>query len=58
LKGTKVGGAEVSDQHANYLLNTNKASSEDVKKLSQIIKKTVFETYNINLEEEVQIIAY
>lgn len=52
LKGLKVGGAYVSPQHANFIINDN-ATAEDVVKLVSIIKRKVFEKYGVNLEEEV-----
>ena len=52
LKGMKIGGAEVSREHANFIIN-NGGSSSDVYALIRAVKKSVFETAGINLEEEV-----
>lgn len=53
LKGAKIGGAEVSQKHANYIINTNQASASDVVNLINLIKSKVKETYNIDLKEEI-----
>lgn len=52
LKGLRIGGAEVSLEHANFILNKG-ASSDDVYKLINIVKSAVREKYGITLEEEV-----
>ncbi len=52
LKGMKIGGAEVSREHANFIIN-NGGSSADVYALIKAVKKTVYESAGINLEEEV-----
>lgn len=52
LKGLSVGGAVVSDKHANFILN-NGGSAADVKKLIDKVKQTVFEKTGILLQEEV-----
>jgi len=58
FKGMKVGGAKVSNEHANYLINFDNASSQDIIKLSSLIKQKVKERFNILLNEEVQILSY
>lgn len=52
LKGLKVGGAMVSEKHANFIINTGGATSKDLKELIQIIKAKVKEKYDIELMEE------
>jgi UDP-N-acetylmuramate dehydrogenase len=54
LKGRAVGGAKVSEKHANFLVNTGRARFADVYELVQVIKATVEEQTGILLEEEVQ----
>lgn len=56
LKGSSVGGARVSEKHANFIINDGKASCEDVLGLIEIIKKKVMDNYNIPLELEIKII--
>jgi len=57
LKGTRIGGAEISVKHANYIINTGKASASDILELMQLIQKKVFDRFNINLEPEVKIVG-
>ncbi len=54
LKGKTVGGAKVSEKHANFIVNTGKARSEDVVKLINLIKMKIKQKYKINLEKEIQ----
>jgi UDP-N-acetylmuramate dehydrogenase len=53
VKSMRVGGTQVSDRHANFLINRKKAKAQDVKKLSSKLKRLVRNEFNINLEEEV-----
>jgi UDP-N-acetylmuramate dehydrogenase len=55
LKGFKVGGAEVSDKHANFIVAHPGCRADDVMKLVKIIKEKVFDKNQILLESEVQI---
>jgi len=56
LKGKTIGGAKISDKHANYILNNNNASSEDIIILISYIKQQIRDKYGIQLEEEIQIV--
>lgn len=56
LKGKKIGGAMISEKHANFIINYNNATSEDIIKLINLIKETIFKKYNINLILEQEII--
>lgn len=56
LKGQKIGGALVSPQHANFIVNTGTATADDVLKLISLIKARVRDMFGVNLECEVQII--
>jgi UDP-N-acetylmuramate dehydrogenase len=53
LKGFSIGGAMVSDVHANFIVNKGHATFADTLKLIDHIKKTVREKQNVSLEEEV-----
>ncbi len=53
LKGFRIGGAAVSEKHANFIVNRDRASFEDALKLIEHIKKTVKEKQKISLHEEV-----
>ncbi|ART76259.1 UDP-N-acetylmuramate dehydrogenase [Sutcliffiella horikoshii] len=57
LKGHKIGGAKVSDMHANFIVNDDGAKAQDVLDLIEYIKETILEKYNIQLETEVEIIG-
>ena len=56
LKGKKIGGAAVSKKHANFIINSGKASAKDVLKLIKFIKKTVKSRFGIKLVPEVILI--
>ena len=56
LKGTSVGGAKVSERHAAFIVNTGGATSQDVKALATLIKKTVKEKFKVDLIPEVRIV--
>ena len=55
LKGLKVGGAVVSDIHANFIVNTGNATSADILELIKIIKEAIKKKYNVSLAEEIHI---
>ncbi|MBU1342346.1 MAG: UDP-N-acetylmuramate dehydrogenase [Proteobacteria bacterium] len=55
LKGMRINDAMVSRIHANYIINVNAASCEDVLLLKQQIQQAVFEKYHIQLETEVRV---
>ncbi len=52
-KGMSFGGAKVSDKHANIIINTGQATSQDIKNLADKLKKKVMQKFGIILEEEV-----
>lgn len=53
LKGTRVGGAEISLKHANFILNKGNAKAKDILALIGIIKSKVHEKFQVHLECEV-----
>src|SRR5687767_724481 len=55
LKGMKIGGAEVSTKHANFIVANPGCRADDVLRLVKIIREKVFERNEIHLESEVQI---
>ncbi len=55
LKGLARGGAVISRLHANFILNTGKATSGDVLSLMDLIQKKVKEKFKINLELEIKL---
>jgi UDP-N-acetylmuramate dehydrogenase len=54
LKGTRIGGAEISTKHAGFIINAGNASARDVTKLIKLIKHEVLEKHNIKLKTEIQ----
>ena len=56
LKGKKIGDAQISEKHANFIINLGNASSEDVLKLINLAKKEVKNKFGIKLKEEIQIL--
>jgi UDP-N-acetylmuramate dehydrogenase len=57
FKGVKMGGALVSDIHANFIINDGTATTRDIQELISLIKKKVEEQFGIALAEEVKIIG-
>lgn len=58
LKGKKIGGAMVSEKHANFIVNTGEASAEDVIILVSLIKQQVRDKFEIELQGEVQYLGF
>lgn len=56
-KGLKIGGAEVSTLHANFILNRGNATFKDIISLMKIIRERVFEKFNILLNPEIVIVG-
>ncbi len=52
LKKIQMGGAKISDLHANFIINQDQASSQDMLNLIGHIKKVIFQKYKIQLKEE------
>ncbi|MGD8934656.1 MAG: UDP-N-acetylmuramate dehydrogenase [Gammaproteobacteria bacterium] len=57
LKGCRIGGAVVSDKHANFIINDNNASAEDIEALIKHVQKTVLEQQGVELHTEVKIVG-
>ena len=58
LKGYKIGGAKISEKHANFIINDGGATGEDIKALIDYIKVKVKEKYNIDLHVEQRFINF
>jgi len=56
LKGIKIGGAQISTKHANFIVNLGNATSSDILSLIDTTQETVFNKHSIKLELEVQIL--
>jgi UDP-N-acetylmuramate dehydrogenase len=57
LQGTKVGGAEISDIHANFFVNSDNATAADVKALADLASNEVFDRFGIRLELEIELVG-
>lgn len=57
LKGFKIGGAQVSEKHANFIINTGNATAEDIEKLIAYVQQQVSQEQGINLQTEVCIVG-
>lgn len=55
LKGARIGGARVSEKHANFIINTGSATAADIETLIHQVQGTVEQQYSIRLEPEVRI---
>lgn len=53
LKGFRIGGAEVSQIHANFIVNAGGATASDIKALSGYVQKKVADKFNIHLQREI-----
>ena len=57
LKGFTIGGAQVSEKHAGFVINTGNATAKDVLSLIEHIQKTVYEKFGVTLCPEVKMIG-
>ena len=57
LKGRTVGGAQVSEKHAGFIVNRGGATAADILKLEESVRQTVLEQTGVRLEREVQFIG-
>ena len=54
-KGLRIGGAQVSDRHGNFIINTGEARAAEVLELMRLVTQRVFEAHGIELQPEVQV---
>jgi UDP-N-acetylmuramate dehydrogenase len=57
LKGKTLGGAQVSEKHANFIINTGDASAADIETLVNQVQGRVEQLYGVRLETEVRIVG-
>lgn len=58
LKGYSMGGAKVSEKHANFIINYNKATSKDIKELIEYVHDAVLKEYNVDLKIEQEFVNW
>ena len=56
LKGYQIGGAQVSEKHAGFIINNGTATAEDVKKLMKYVEEQVYNKFGKKIEAEIEII--
>jgi len=57
LKGYRIGGAEVSDKHANFIINRDAATATDIEELIEHVRQTVLDVHGVELQHEVRIVG-
>lgn len=58
LKGIKIGGAQISPKHPNFVVNLSKAKSSDILGLINLVKREVKKKFGVNVETEVQMVGF
>jgi len=58
LKGMKIGGAMVSDKHANFILNYDNATADHVAQLISLVKTRLRNEFGVDVDEEVQYVGF
>jgi len=53
-RGLKVGGAQVSEKHTNFLINTGAATASDIEKLGEEVRRRVFDKSGVELQWEIR----
>lgn len=57
LKGVSVGGAQVSQKHAGFIVNRGEATCRDVLNLIQLVRRRVFDAFGVRLELELRVLG-
>lgn len=57
LKGTRIGGAQVSPVHANFFINDGSATAEDIHRLIVLVQQTVAERFGVQLQLEIELLG-
>ena len=58
LKGKTIGGAKVSEKHANFIINYKKAKGSDIKKLIELVHQKVLEEYDVDMKIEQEFVNW
>ncbi|AIY74146.1 UDP-N-acetylenolpyruvoylglucosamine reductase [Bacillus anthracis] len=57
LRGYQIGGAQISEMHGNFIINTGGASAQDVLSLIALVKQTIKDKFSVEMHTEVEIIG-
>lgn len=58
LKGTTVGGAQISNKHSGFIVNIGNAKSKDIITLINLIKNKIYQKYSVDLINEIEYLSY
>ena len=58
LKGRRIGGACISEKHANFIVNEGSATAQDVAGLMELVRDVVRERYGIELQQEIRFVGF
>jgi len=58
LSGKRMGDAQISEKHSNFIVNLGKAKASDVYELIQLCQKEVYEKFGVKLEREVELVGF
>ena len=58
LKGTKIGGAQISPEHGNFIINSGNATASDILQIISLVKTRARNAFGIQLQEEVQLMGF
>jgi len=56
LKGMRMGQAQISEKHANFIVNLGGATSAEICKLIDIVRQKVYNTFHVGLDLEIEVI--
>ncbi len=58
LKGKRIGDAQVSEKHANFIVNLGNASASQILQLVELVQRTVYQHFGVQLELEVKLVGF
>ncbi|MFA7169510.1 MAG: UDP-N-acetylmuramate dehydrogenase [Candidatus Paceibacterota bacterium] len=58
IKGMQIGGAQISEKHANFIVNIENATAEDVTMLISLVKHKIRTKFNVQLHEEIEYVGF
>jgi UDP-N-acetylmuramate dehydrogenase len=57
LKGLRIGDAQISEKHANWIINLGKARAGEILSLMELVEERVFDRFGVRLEREVRVLG-